>query len=301
MTKGLDVARSFFEGWALPYLQTEYPHLVDRVAGVICGKSQCLGHDDELSRDHDWGPQFKLVLTGDDMRRYGRWLSRRINAAAPREWDGHHLLKGESVEVASLNKWFRKQVNCEKPPLTDWGWYSKTRQDNLCMLKRATVFHDPLGEWTARRLAFSTYPDRVWAWLTADEIYSIWHFGQYNFLDRLTHRQDHVAISIALGTFSEAVMRLSMALAHEYSPYWKWVSAEFRRLPNVEILDQWLRQLAVTIDIDDQARLVTAICDELHTRIVTHFSLDPAPTDHPQHPLWRARQELLNKFPKTKN
>ncbi|MBT4500278.1 MAG: DUF4037 domain-containing protein [Gemmatimonadetes bacterium] len=300
MIKGIDIAHSFFDGWGLPFLRAEYSHLVDRVASVVCGRSQSLGHDDGLSRDHDWGPQFSLVLTADDMRRYGRWLSQRINAAAPREWDGYHLENGESVEVASLNRWFRRQVNCEYPPKTDRAWYSKTRQDNLCMLKRATVFYDPLGEWTARRQAFSTYPDRVWAWRASDEIYRVWHFGQYNFLDRLTPRRDHVAISIALGTFSEAAMRLTMTLAHEYSPFWKWVAAEFRRLPNVESLDQWLRQLAMTVDLDERVHLVTAICDELHTRVVNHFDLDPAPTNHPQHPLWRARQELLGKFPKTK-
>ena len=103
MAKGLDVARSFFEGWGLPYLQAEYPHLVDRVASVVCGRSQSLGHDDELSRDHDWGPQFTLVLTGDDMRRYGRWLSQRISAAAPKEWDGYRRGKDYTDLQASSN------------------------------------------------------------------------------------------------------------------------------------------------------------------------------------------------------
>ena len=232
------------------------------------------------------------------MGTYGEQLSDGINAAAPRTWEEYALAKGNSVEVASINPWFLKQLNCEVPPATDREWYSKLRQDNLCMLKRSTVFHDPLGAWTARRQAFSTYPDRVWAWLSADQLYSVWHFGQYNFLDRLTKRLDPVAISIALGYFSEAVMRLALSLAHEYSPYWKWVAAEFRRLPDAESLDQSLRLLAMTIDIGKQAQLVTKICDELHTQVVGQFALDSPQTDHPQHPLWRARQALLGKFPK---
>lgn len=297
MVKGLDVARSFFEGWGLPYLQAEYPHLINRVAGLLCTRSQSLGNDDDLSRDHDWGPQFALVLTGDDMRRHGRWLSQRINDAAPRGWDGYCLRSGQSVEVASINVWFQRLLNCERPPSTDKDWYRKTREDNLCMVKRATVFHDPLGEWSARREGFRTYPDRVWSWRACDEVYRVWHYGQYNFLDRLRRRRDPVASSLALGTFSEAVMRLCMTLAHEFSPFWKWLAAEFRKLPNVEILDHRLRQLATTLDIAEQSDLVNAICGELHARLVAHFDLNPAPTEHP-HPLWCARQELLSKTPK---
>ena len=64
MTKGMEVARSFFQGWGLPYLRADSPELVERVAAVVCGGSQCLGNDDELSRDHGWGPHLTLILIG---------------------------------------------------------------------------------------------------------------------------------------------------------------------------------------------------------------------------------------------
>lgn len=183
------------------------------------------------------------------------------------------------------------------PPATDQDWYRKLREDNLCMLKRATVFHDPLGEWTQRRQSFATYPPRVWAWRTADELYRVWHFGQYNFLDRLRHRGDLVSISIALGTFSQAAMQLSMVLAEEFSPFWKWLAAEFRRLPDAEALDSDLTQLAKAREIDEQAHLVASVCDALHTRVVSHYDLVSA-TSRSDHPLWNVRQDILEKFPK---
>jgi len=293
MAKGIEVAQSFFEGWGLPYLEAEYPEVVDRVAALVCGGSQCLGNDDELSRDHGWGPHFTLVLTGDDMQRFGHALARRMNSVAPKTWDGYELRGGStSVEVAGINRWFRELVRCECPPRTNHGWYHRTREDNLCMLRKATVFHDPLGEWTARRKSFHYFPDRVRAWRARDELFNIWHFGQYNFLDRLTRRRDPVAIAVALGRFSEGVMRLCLVLAREYCPYWKWLAAEFRKLPDVVLLDRRLQQLAVSIDVDAQADLVREICADLYPRVVREFDL----TGEPGCPLMRLRDELASRY-----
>lgn len=129
MALGIEVARSFFEGWGLPYLESEYPHLVERVVAVLCHGSQSLGNDDE----------------------------------------------------------------------------------------------------SARRRGFATYPDLVWKWRARDDLWNVWHFGQYNFLQRLTLRRDPVAIALALGKVCEGVMRLYLVLEHQYCPYWKWLAAQFRK------------------------------------------------------------------------
>ena len=86
-------------------------------------------------------------------------------------------------------------------------------------------------------------------------------------------------------------MRLSLVMSHEYCPYWKWLPAQFRKLPSVQELDGWLRELATAADIDAQSGLVKEVCSEMHTRLVRMFDLNPNPTDHP-HPLFCARHEL---------
>ena len=293
-TKGLDIARDFFQEWGLPYLQNQQSHLVGRVAALIFGGSESLRNDDELSRDHNWGPRFELVLTGEDMKRYGRRLARQINQVVPHEWKGFTFrsAKRSSIHVSSINPWFQRTVGCAQPPKKDRGWYGRTREYNLYMLRHATVFHDPLGEFSARRQAFWYYPDYPWLQRVIRETWLIWHFGQYNFRRCLTVRQDPVAISVCIGRFTESVMRLLMLLARDYTPYWKWLAAEFRKLPDVVRIDTWLRDLSKSQDIDTQAHLVDQINDEIHTRLVAEFDLDPHPQEHP-HPLFCAKNELV--------
>lgn len=291
MAKGLEVARDFFQEWGLPYLQTQYPHLVDRVAAFMCGSSQSLRNDDELSKDHGWGPMFSLVLTASDMRHRGRELAEQINQAAPRTWNGYTINAKNNVDVNSVSGWFKSYLGLSQPPKTIRQWMIRVSEDTLYMLRHSTVFHDPLGEFSARRQAFWYYPEDWWMQRVIHEIFNVWHFGQYNFLDRLARRKDPVAIAVCLGRYAEGVMRLSLLLARDYTPYWKWLAAEFRKLPDVEGLDIALRHISVTQDIDLQAERVRAINQELHSRLVTQLGVNPHPTDHP-HPLFCARNEL---------
>ncbi|MBT6148721.1 MAG: DUF4037 domain-containing protein, partial [Gemmatimonadetes bacterium] len=103
--------------------------------------------------------------------------------------------------------------------------------------------------------------------------------------------RDPVAIALALGKVCEGVMRLYLVLEHQYCPYWKWLAAQFRKLRDVEEMDQWLRALTTTHNIDEQAELMGKICAEVHKRVVEAFGLEPNPTGHP-HPLLLAHEEL---------
>ena len=81
--KGLVIARDFFDSWGHLFLRSYSPDVAGRIAaGRILG-SDVLGGDDEISRDHDWGPQFDLVLTTDDFTSQGEQISEAMNAPAP--------------------------------------------------------------------------------------------------------------------------------------------------------------------------------------------------------------------------
>jgi len=46
--RGLEISRMFFEEWGLPYIRTQFPQIVDRVAAGLFSGSQSIGADDEV-------------------------------------------------------------------------------------------------------------------------------------------------------------------------------------------------------------------------------------------------------------
>lgn len=290
--KGLEVAQRFFDAWGLAYLRAEFPEISERAACFLCGGSQSLGNDDDLSRDHGWGPMFTILLTGQDHKRYGQKLHRAINAAAPKAWLGYRFRASKiNIKVDSLDKWFRVMIGCAQAPQTSKGWIRHTREDTLYMLRHATVFHDPLGEFGVRQNAFWFYPRDVWLHRLGLEVFEVWHYGQYNFLTRLKHRNDPIAIAICLGHFIQATMKICMLLNEDYTPYWKWLAAEFRKLPNVVDLENWLSELSTCSDLNRQVELVEMICKDLYARLVQKGLVGANPKGHP-HPLLCARKAL---------
>ena len=67
---GLILSRRFFAS-ALPLLKEHIPDVMAvSAAGLVGEGSECLGLDDGISRDHDWGPAFCL------------WVPRAVGVAA---------------------------------------------------------------------------------------------------------------------------------------------------------------------------------------------------------------------------
>ena len=292
--KGLEVARAFFHEWGLVYLRSEFPEISERVAGVLCGSSQSLGHDDELSRDHGWGPGFSLILTSEDMRRYGRQLRKLMQKEAPRIWRGYEWRGESNVTVDPIDKWFRQNIGCAQPPKTSEGWLSRTLVNNLYMLRHATVFHDPLGQFSERQKSFWFYPRGAWFESLSTEVFHAWHYGQYNFLERLVHRNDPISNKACLGSFIQGSLRVFFLAERDYFPYWKWLAAEFRKLPNVAEVESWYTELSLSTDIEKQAELVDAICKEVYSRLFSKGLVSEKPSGH-EHPLSCAREELQRK------
>ena len=266
--KGLDIARHFHDEWVLPFLKTQFPQLVDRVASVLVGNSQSLGNDDEFSVDHGWGPTLTLLLPGSDMRRFGRRLRRTVNESAPQVWNGAKFEGdlGDQFVVRSLDVWFRQEIGVIHPPKTKAGW-SRTRETHLYMLRHSTIFHDPLGEFTIRRDGFQFYPHNVWLDHVRRQLLMVWHHGQYNFTNRMVHRQDFMTTSICLNQFVLATMRLCMLLNGDYAPYWKWLPTEFRKQPNTTRLNGMLDDLLGSGNTTEQTVLVDKISRDIFHRL----------------------------------
>ena len=268
--KGLDLAEIFFDRFGLPAIKEHFPEMVDRIsAGLIGRGSEVLGADDELSRDHGWGPRFLLFLNGDDLRNIGEEMQTKLNELRPNVFEGIDLLKHrtEPITVNAIDECFRDLTGAPWPPETTREW-AFVNENGLCYAQAGKVFYDPTGQLKVRKQAFEEayYPEPIWKWRVASKLFRLWHYGDYNTRGRLARREDGVAALVGQGYFVEAAMQLAFLLNRRFAPYWKWLHWSFIRLPCIaNELEPLLAKLELAPDLGTRSELIGAICDLYRT------------------------------------
>ena len=75
--KGIELSERFYEAYGRPMIREQFPEYEERIAvGLVGHGSECFGYDDDVSSDHDYGPEFCLFLTEEDHREIGFRLER---------------------------------------------------------------------------------------------------------------------------------------------------------------------------------------------------------------------------------
>lgn len=311
--KGLEIARDFFFNWGLPCLKDEYPDLLGRLAAGRFSGSDVLGADDDISKDHNWGPQFSLFLSKADFDQFGEALSALMNEKAPATWHGYRVdgAGDKNVLVECVPSWIEKHIGFETFPQADSDWNIivrhrrsggsvEPRESALYYLRYGALWLDNNAEFTRWRTALEKYPDSAWYARLAEECFRMWQYGQYNFIQRIAKRGDPLAVSLSLGEFVEGVMRIMLLLYRHYTPYWKWLAHEFRRLDRASHYAPLLETLVNTHDRTQQAQLVAQICDDVYQELAMAGAISDKGTHdmhiYPIH-LVNAQLELLEKVP----
>jgi hypothetical protein len=250
----------------------QFPHLAGRIAAGRISGSDVLGGDDEISRDHDWGPQFDLFLSGDDYAALGERLSRAMNEAAPNPWKGYRLAGAgdQSVQVASIPEWFHKHLKLARLPLAaaDWPATGAVSESELYFLRHGEVWVDGTGELDRWRSALHQYPEETLRARVAEECFRVWHHGEYNFVQRMARRRDPVAIAVCLGEFVSGVMRIVLLMTRDFTPYWKWLPYEFRKRPEAQPYVKLLEELVSIRAVERQAEIVSQLCALVHRQLI---------------------------------
>ncbi len=86
--KGLDICRKYYETFVRPMIEEKFPEYASRIAAGLVGEgSDAFGFDDELSRDHDWGPSVVLWISAETDAEIGDKL-RSAYEELPEDMDG---------------------------------------------------------------------------------------------------------------------------------------------------------------------------------------------------------------------
>ena len=233
--KGMELSRLYYEKVCKPVIEKEAGELTERtVVGLVGEGSECYGYDDEISRDHDFGPSCCFWLTKEDYRIYGGKI-REILDSLPKSFMSFPALKmsewgGGRRGVLNTESFYRKFTGKENGPetLDEWRMIPET---NLSIVTNGSVFSDPLGEFTKiRNRLLEYYPEDIRLDKIASRCMKIAQSGQYN-LGRCLKRGEFVAARIAEAEFINESIYMIYLLNKKYMPFYKWMHKDMQFLP----------------------------------------------------------------------
>lgn len=265
--KGLELSEKYYETYGRPMIEDCFPEIAKQTAAGLVGYgSECLGFDDEISRDHDYGPSFCIWLPEELYREYGEKMQAAYNAL-PKEFMGFPGRVEEAqgkgrVGVLCLEDFYREILGYNGMPHTDAEWLS-IPEESLATAVSGKVFEDRLGRFLGiRESLLQYYPEGVWRRKLADALAKAAQAGQYNYA-RAMRRGERIAAEIALAEFVRESMHLVYLLNRKYAPFYKWMHRGLRELAAGSEIGDMLTLLYQTQEESDRVLIIEAVCNVL--------------------------------------
>ena len=222
-----------------------WPQLAFGLAG---NGSECLGFDDEVSQDHDWGYDFYVWIADGaaDKAQEVAAAKRRVMHATPPEHIRHDSAFGVGPRCMSVSAFYEELIGCNDRP-ADWRVWRTIPEENLAMAVNGEVFLDNAGDFLAVRTALLRhYPRDLRLKKMAARCMALAQTGQYN-LARMERRGDEVAVHQTVARFVDEAEELAFLLERVYRPYYKWAWRALGELPRIGAeLSEYLLQAVTT-------------------------------------------------------
>lgn len=236
---GMELCQAFYEEYGIPMIREKFPQYENMIATGLVGEgSECFGFDDEVSRDHDFGPGFCMWLTDQIYDEIGQQLQEAYEEL-PSTYAGitrFTTAKAQKrVGVFRIGDFYEGLIGLRDVPTTQSQWLF-LEDYRLAAATNGKVFRDDLGEFTRiRRGILNHYPEEVRIQKIARQAALMAQSGQYNY-SRMFGRGEKVTAAIALSEFMKHTMAMVYLLNRKYSPFYKWMHRgmqELRILPEI--------------------------------------------------------------------
>ncbi|MDB5085247.1 MAG: hypothetical protein JWN30_2133 [Bacilli bacterium] len=294
--KGLELSERFFREEVAKLIDKYFPEITGKYAGGLNSYgSDVLGYDDELSRDHEWGPRCIIWLSDTDYDRFAHQLDQVLNQHLPKQFMGvstrykvdndlgclvmanadengfHH------VAITTVSRQLRIQYGLESeiPSYVEWLCIPEQK---LLELTRGKVFTDPIGDITRVRRLFSYFPDDIWRFKL---MYAWESLKNLDIIPLCTSRGDILSAKLAIQQVASQLIRLTFLHNRCDTPgTLKWLSREFYLLPRLATgIGPLLEECLVSTELNRSAALlqdIIGIFMDEHNRlhITDHVNLD---------------------------
>lgn len=220
--KGLELCYQYYLKYGKKMIEDWFKEYIPYMAiGLFGNGSDCLGFDDDISMDHDFGPGFCIFLPSDIYDEIGDDLQRAYDQL-PEEFMGVRRLTSRQgqgrVGVFKIHQFFAQFIRCLPVSLEDWLY---TDENGILACTNGKIFEDHYGEVTRIRNILHYYPEDVRIKKIVRSIAKMAQSGQYNYA-RCMQRGDEVAASLALNEFVDQTLSCIYLLNKQYKPYYKW-------------------------------------------------------------------------------
>ena len=203
--KGLELSEQYYHALVEPAIRETCPEALPHLAAGLVGEgSDCFGFDDEVSKDHDWGPRVCLWLQDAAYERFFHVLSSTL-ASLPDTFRGERfaLRTPEAAGrqgVLRTGEFYSSFTGSPEGPRSFQDWLSLP-ESHLAACTNGKVFYDGPGRFSMiRHHILNGCPEDVWRKRLAARIALMAQSGQYNFLRCLKHGEP-VAAFLALSEF----------------------------------------------------------------------------------------------------
>ncbi|OXM15901.1 DUF4037 domain-containing protein [Paenibacillus herberti] len=261
--KGLHLCKQFFFEVGLPKIQQELPEIMPYLAAGLGGGSECHENDDEISRDHCWGPGFGVWLRKDYKEQFESEL-RAVLDRIPKQFMGYGWADEEEAKYACLilniDDFIKVKVGVFEAPSNEVDWLN-IAEERLFEITHCHIFYDATGETTRRFTSFKQYyTEDVWKKRLSHHIHELWRWN-VQYVNRAAKRGDFVTAGVLWGRFAEHVMKVGFLLNREYAPYEKWLYVQFRKLPHLgqelgDLISRGIYQIKDIVYITEQIEAV---------------------------------------------
>lgn len=233
--QGLELAEKYYEAYGRAMIAEQFPQIADQTAAGLAGPgSECLGFDDEISMDHDYGPSFCIWLPREAYAQYGKQMQAAYEAL-PQEFMGFSGRVCEEtgqgrVGVLCLEDFYSGLLGYDRVPVTEQEWLT-VPEENLATAVSGKIFEDRNGKFSRiREELLHYYPHTVWIRRLVQSLAKAAQAGQYNYA-RAMKRGERIAAELALSEFVRESMKTVYLLNRRYAPYDKWMRRGMKQLP----------------------------------------------------------------------
>ncbi len=245
--KGLELAENYYEAYGRQMLDDQFADMKGQTAAGLVGYgSECLGFDDDISKDHDYGPSFCIWLPRKIYKEYGVRMQAAYDAL-PREFMGFAGRMEEEqgkgrVGVLCLEDFYEEMIGRSSVPQTEMEWLA-IPEEMLATAVNGKVFEDNLRQFSSIRDGLMQYyPHGVWIKKIADSMAKAAQAGQYNYA-RAMKRGERIAAEMALTEFVKESMHLVYLLNRTYAPFYKWMHRGMQNLSTCSEIGDMLNLL----------------------------------------------------------